>query len=259
MIIKLREEAKPCETCMQGKKHIEPLNSPCGGEGRFYLVNADEKPLQKEMYTKLKNEKHMWYWNAKILDELDMFYSPVGYRLDSTAVKMLRENGYKVEIETIEESKTKYELAEKAKRDAEQAEEDAIEREKREWQDVRASMIPTDFVSSGYIEHVLTVGYVKIGAIIRPNWKVTYYNHEALAPAEFEGEKVVVEWFGNASVVWGPEATIMRLLAKENENKAITKAEADIWLKKYRGCAGTESMQLFAGEKPTLEKFQREL
>lgn len=257
MKVILREESKPCEICVSGQKHTEPLNSPCGGEGRFYLVNASEKPLQNGMYAKLKSGNHLWYWDAETLEEFDMFYSVVGYRLDGTAVKMLREAGYEVEIETIEERKAKNELAEKAKKDAEQAEKEAEKREKKEWQDIRANMIPANFVSSGYIGHVLTAEYVKVGEVIRPNWKVTYYNHEAIAQGDFEGQKVVVEWFGNASIVWGEEATILKLLRKEIEDCSTTKAEAQTWLEKYRERAGTEYMQLIAGEIPTLQKFKR--
>lgn len=255
--IKLIEESKPCPVCSAGQKHTEPLNSPCGGLGRFFLANASERPIENGIYTQLKNSNEMWFWSAQDLEEFDMFYSPAGYRLTAKAIEMLKQAGYTVEIDSLETRKARRDAEIQRAEERKKAEEETKLKEQKAWQDKRAEMIPADFVQSGYIGHVLTAGYIKIGEVVRPDWKVAYYNHQALAFGEFEGERVIVEWFGNATIIWGTEAIILKLLKKEIEDTISTKTEAQKWLEKYRGCAGTEYMQLVAGETPTLKKFQR--
>lgn len=73
------------------------------------MVNANERPIQNGMYTTLKSGNHLYYWSNSFLEDADMFYSPVGYRLDNAGIKLLQKAGYTIEVKTIEQQKQAFE------------------------------------------------------------------------------------------------------------------------------------------------------
>ncbi len=126
--VELREEAKPTAVSEEEKRQL--YASPPGFDGRYYLVNADERPIEREDFTTLKNKNWIWYWSSSDLEELDLFFENAGWRLDGNAVNYLANRGYVISIDTLEQQEERRKRREEERKRKE--EEERKEREQKE-------------------------------------------------------------------------------------------------------------------------------
>jgi len=88
------------------------------GQGR-YLIHG--KTIAPADFGKIR--EYVRYWDQEFLEEADMFFASVGWRINAAGLTALRELGYDVEIDTLESQKQRREeIAAKEKAAKEQAE-----------------------------------------------------------------------------------------------------------------------------------------
>lgn len=108
------------------KQQIESSfwNSPPSlkGEGRYFIAPRSDK-IDKENWKKLKAV----YWDREFLEEADMFFTPPGWRVKASAIEILKQAGYEVEVITLEQQKKE---AEERKRKRQEERERELQKRK---------------------------------------------------------------------------------------------------------------------------------
>ncbi len=90
LIVKLCEKNKPCKLCSGEKSEI----LRCKGNGKYYLNNSDEYPIQQGLFRKLKKSHHIYFWYTYFSG-----HSITGFCLDNEALKIVQEEGYSIEVD----------------------------------------------------------------------------------------------------------------------------------------------------------------
>ncbi len=129
--VELREEAKPTAVSEEEKHQL--YASPPGFDGRYYLVNADERPIEREDFAELKSKNWIWYWSSSDLEELDLFFENAGWRLDGNAVNYLANRGYVISIDTLEQQEERRKRREEERKKREEEERKVREQKEAEY------------------------------------------------------------------------------------------------------------------------------
>lgn len=126
--VRVREEVKPHPKPEGNNNQL--YNSPPSFEGRYFLLNQSEHPIERATYGVLKENHWIWYWGSEHLEDFDMFNDDVGYRLSSEGLAYLKRTGYEVEIFTLEQQKEAARIAQE--KEEQRALEKKAEKEKQE-------------------------------------------------------------------------------------------------------------------------------
>lgn len=225
--ITLTEEVSPEEGLTKQEIENGVWNSPPAekNQGRYLLVGAG---IDKSDFAQLKKKTWIWYWDSEFLEDCDMFYEEIGWRINLDAIKYLIDQGYKVDIFTLENQKKKRDKQQaKAESEAKEkvAREDAAEQKYRK--DVKEyeawlgnPIYRTREPNEGLSKHLKTL------ALKQENyeWGLTTDNHI------FLHRKIMHDWWDNiVSVDVASDAVISEANRLEAERAAKRQAENDAW------------------------------
>ncbi len=236
----LLEEVAPVDVISEVEAAKILWTSPAPTIARYYLAPRSQR-IGKELFGKIRTA----YWNADFLEDMDMFYSPVGWRIFGTeSVEILRAAGLRVVIKTREDQDREQREAELALRKAQLIRErDEAHQEREDLQHIQAIVsehIPADWVTTGYWHPGPEI------AIDAPSLDRGRVGQGQFYPARVGDVACVVHYFGNASELFAPRDTVLSWL-QEIASRELTPERAEDWLSRYDGCATTEVYRLAAG------------
>ena len=114
--VKMIEEVKPSEGYTEEGIKNNYWNSPPPrkGYGRYRLTGKNIAPGD---FAELKTHKEIYYWDREFLEEMDMFYDVPGWRLDTRGIERLKQKGYNICIDSIDDQNKRIEEKEKLRKE----------------------------------------------------------------------------------------------------------------------------------------------